>query len=312
MNYISSDEEDQDKFLSQKSTNSVFSINWIDLEILRLLLQSKQPMYKSEIIQLLRLNNFSLSNKPDSSFYAIFDRLSSEDLININKIEGKGYRAYLEITPKGIIQIKNAINWSLNTLFEQISLYIVERINIECKKMMGCTKDHIFGICTVCGPKFLVPEVCSKCVNATEKEKFYRYNLLMPYSYDSNVENYQNIRVTHDDIPLKNNHFDRFMSALNLAVLDKKQQNEFLEEIYRIMKKDSKVVFVELLHFESYIFDAIEELTEGLTMLLAKKRKNKLNRFSKEELKKTIETVFGKGHVEVHQLREFLYAVATK
>ncbi|MHA1401234.1 MAG: methyltransferase domain-containing protein [Candidatus Heimdallarchaeaceae archaeon] len=298
--------------LTKGQIGTVFSVNWIELEILRILNRTKQSLYKGEVIQILRSRSIALSKKPDSSFYSIFEKLKEEGFLSFNKVEGKGYRAYLELTEKGKVELTKALNWGLNTLLESMSFKLVENLNAICRKYMECNKKQSFGIISVGNPNLLVPEVCNSCVNASDECKFKRYNIFMPFAKDIQVEYFQNIRATYDDIPLKTNLLDRFMSALNLGLIAEEQQETFLKEIYRLLKPGGRAAFFELRRFESYLFDALETITDGLSNFLAKKETQTLRRFKKKELMRIFGDVFGENNVEVIKLKEFLLTLVTK
>ena len=73
-----------------------FSLGWLELEILKLLKRSDEPIYKGEIISLLR-NAYAdeLGDKPESTFYAIFDKLQENAYVEFERISGKGLTPFL-------------------------------------------------------------------------------------------------------------------------------------------------------------------------------------------------------------------------
>ncbi|MHA2256284.1 MAG: hypothetical protein ACXAAM_09440, partial [Candidatus Heimdallarchaeaceae archaeon] len=65
----SADDKSEEEFLEDKFS-PVFSVNWIELEILKILSKSFEPVYKGELITYLRSKYRSIEEKPESSFYA--------------------------------------------------------------------------------------------------------------------------------------------------------------------------------------------------------------------------------------------------
>ncbi|UJG41055.1 MAG: helix-turn-helix transcriptional regulator [Candidatus Heimdallarchaeum aukensis] len=293
--------------------DALFAINWLGLEILTILKNSNVPLYKSEIIHIIRTKYPSLGNKPDSSFYAIFERLKQEKLIKDEQIKGQGYRSYLSITEYGKKQIGFMLNWSLGALIEGVSKKMAIELNNDCKKQMKCSKDLTFGTISSGNQQFLIPTLCTKCVNAGPKEKFSRYNILMPEAHETAIDSYQNIRAKYDEIPLKDNLLDRFLSTLNLGLLNDEDSIEFLHETKRILKKGGRAGFFEFKFFESYIVDAIETETKGFSFYFAKTiKERKLRKFKKEELEELFFKVFEKENVKIKDFKEFYFVIATK
>ncbi|MHA1867446.1 MAG: hypothetical protein ACTSXD_05215 [Candidatus Heimdallarchaeaceae archaeon] len=293
--------------------DALISINWLGLEILTILKNSNEPLYKSEIIHIIRSKYPSLGSKPDSSFYAVFEKLKQENLIKDEQIKGQGYRSYLSITEYGKKQIIFMINWSLGALIDGISKKIAIELNNDCRKHMECSKELTFGTISSGNQQFLIPNLCTKCVNAGPKEKFNRYNILMPEAHETPIESYQNIRAKYNEIPLKDNLLDRFLSTINLGLLDDNGSLEFLYETKRILKKGGKAGFFEFRYFESYLIDAIEKETKGFSFFFAKTiKEGKLKKFKKEELEELFFKVFGKENVKINDFNEFYFVIATK
>ncbi|NPD90064.1 MAG: PadR family transcriptional regulator [Asgard group archaeon] len=292
--------------------NAVFSVNWIELEILKILSKSFEPVYKGELINYLRSKYTSIEEKPESSFYAIFDKLGKAEFIKTSPIPGKGYKTFLEITSKGQEELNNALYWAISSIFEGMTEELMERLNQICITNMGCLNEMEFGIVSPNNPEFLVPRMCNLCVSAREDDLPHRFNMLMPYSEDTYVPLYQNLKATPSSIPLKTDLLDRLMSILTLGIIDEKDYSNFLSEAKRLVNPGGKVAFVEIIVFESYLFDALQKLTNGFHSFIPKKAQKGFIQFTPEKLKSVIESVFGEGSVQLIDLREFVLAIATK
>ena len=295
-----------------KSILTVFSVNWIELEILKILNRSSEPVYKGELINVLRNKHESITNKPESSFYAIFDKLEKSELITTKSIPGQGYKTFLEITEPGQTELTRALYWGVSSIFEGILSQLIEVLNEMCVRTMGCLKEMNYGVISPNNPEFLVPEMCNQCVSASEEDTPNRFNILMPYSKETLVPFYQNIRAKPDNIPLKMNFLDRINSILSLGFLGNEDSIELIKEIHRVLKPGAKVAFYEILDFESYLFEALRHMTHGFQIFTPKNAVGELRQFNAKELKKLISSIFGEENVEVILLREIILVVAVK
>ena len=178
--------------------------------------------------------------------------------------------------------------------------------------LMGCRKESDFGIISPNNPEFLVPESCNACVKPVEANIFHRFNILMPYSKEMVIPYYQNIKAQPDNIPLKSDYLQRIMSVLSLGLLEEKQGNELINEVYRILEPGGKVVFIEIVEFESYLFESLNKLTHGFDLFIPKKGTSSLTQFSPQLLREKIEKVFGEENLEIIEMREFVFLIATK
>ena len=298
--------------LFEEKFSPVFSVNWIELEILKILNKSFEPVYKGELITYLRSKYSLIEDKPESSFYAIFDKLEKTEFLKTSPIPGKGYKTFLEITAKGIDELNKALYWAISSIFEGMTEELMERLNQICITNMGCLNEMEFGIVSPNNPEFLVPRMCNICVSAKEDNLPHRFNILMPYSEDTYVPLYQNIKATPASIPLKSNLLDRIMSILTLGIITEAEYIDYLKEVKRLVKPGGKIAFVEIIVFESYLFDALQKLTNGFHTFIPKKAQNGFIQFTHEKLKSLIETVFGQGNVQLIDLREFVLAIAIK
>jgi len=302
---------DEEDYIEGEIT-TVFSSNWIELEILKILSKSLEAVYKGELITYLRSKYRSIKDKPESSFYAIFDKLERLKYIQTNPIPGKGYKTFLEITDRGQVELNRALYWAVSTIFEGMSEELIEILNHICLKNMGCLREMDFGIISPNNPEFLVPRMCNVCVSSTEIDTPHRFNILMPYAEDTYVPFYQNIKATQINIPLKSELLDRAMSILSLGLIGNDARREFLEEVKRLLKSEGKIAFVELVTFESYLFDALYKLTDGFNLFVPKKSTHGVIQFTNEQVKDILEDVFGEGNVTIIELREFVLAIAKK
>ena len=87
------------------------------------------------MITVLRDKHDSISTKPESSFYAIFDKLEKIGMIETNAIPGQGYKTFLEITEKGQIELKGALFWGISSIFEGMANQLIEVLNVVCVKL---------------------------------------------------------------------------------------------------------------------------------------------------------------------------------
>ena len=297
---------------SDRRILTVFSVNWIELEILKILDKSLEPVYKGEMINLLRDKHDSIAGKPESSFYAIFDRLEKTEMILTNSIPGQGYKTFLEITERGQIQLRRALFWGISSIFEGMAGQLIELLNEVCVKTMGCLREMNFGVVSPNNPEFLVPEMCNQCVHSTDEDSQSRFNILLPFAKDYIVPYYQNIRSNPEDIPLKMDLLDRIMSVLALGFLSEKDSEEYIKEVQRILKPGGKVAFFELIEFESYLWNALKELTHGFQIFIPKTGSGELLQFLPEKLKSKVAAVFGEENVKLIFLHEIVCAIAVK
>ncbi len=293
-------------------TSTYFSISWLELEVLKILTKSQKPVYKGEMINRLKSQYFEISTKPESSFYAIFDRLEEDKLVALSEIKGEGYKKFLSITQEGMFELRRALNWGISTIFEGMVEELISVLNEFCVGIMGCKKENDFGIISPNNPEFLVPESCNACVKPVAANLFHRFNILMPYSKDMVIPYYQNIMAQPDNIPLKSNYLQRMMSILSLGLLEAKQANELIAEVYRILEPGGKVVFIEIVEFESYLYESLNKLTHGFDLFIPKKGTSSLTQFSPKLLKEKIGRVFAEENLEIIDMREFIFVVATK
>jgi DNA-binding PadR family transcriptional regulator len=293
-------------------TSTYFSISWLELEVLKILTKSQKPVYKGEMINRLKSQYFEISTKPESSFYAIFDRLEEDKLVALSKIKGEGYKKFLSITQEGMFELRRALNWGISTIFEGMVEELISVLNEFCVGIMGCKKENDFGIISPNNPEFLVPESCNACVKPVAANLFHRFNILMPYSKDMVIPYYQNIMAQPDNIPLKSNYLQRMMSILSLGLLEGKQANDLIAEVYRILEPGGKVVFIEIVEFESYLYESLNKLTHGFDLFIPKKGTSSLTQFSPKLLKEKIGRVFAEENLEIIDMREFIFVVATK
>ncbi len=293
-------------------TSTYFSISWLELEVLKILTKSQKPVYKGEMINRLKSQYFEISTKPESSFYAIFDRLEEDKLVALSEIKGEGYKKFLSITQEGMFELRRALNWGISTIFEGMVEELISVLNEFCVGIMGCKKENDFGIISPNNPEFLVPESCNACVKPVDANLFHRFNILMPYSKDMVIPYYQNIMAQPDNIPLKSNYLQRMMSILSLGLLEAKQANELIAEVYRILEPGGKVVFIEIVEFESYLYESLNKLTHGFDLFIPKKGTSSLTQFSPKLLKEKIGRVFAEENLEIIDMREFIFVVATK
>ena len=264
------------------------------------------------MINRLKSKYFEISTKPESSFYAIFDRLEEDKLVSLSEIKGEGYKKFLLITQNGLFELKRAVNWGISTIFEGMVEELITVLNEFCIGLMGCVKENNFGIISPNNPEFLVPESCNACVKPEEANLFHRFNILMPYSKDMVIPYYQNIKAQPGNIPLKTDYLQRVISVLSLGLLEEKQGNDLIGEVYRILEPRGKVIFIEVVEFESYLFESLNKLTHGFDLFIPKKGSSSLTQFSPKLLKEKIEHVFGEQNVEAIEMREFVFLIATK
>ena len=291
---------------------TVFTVNWIELEILKILDKSLEPVYKGEMITVLRNKHNSIANKPESSFYAIFDKLEKIEMIETNAIPGQGYKTFLEITEKGQIELRRALFWGISSIFEGMASQLIEVLNVVCVKTMGCLREMNFAVVSPNNPEFLVPEMCNHCVQATDEDTQSRFNILLPFAKDLVVPYYQNIRSNPDDIPLKNDLLDRVMSVLSLGFLEENDSENYIKEVHRILKPGGKVAFFELIEFESYLWESLKQLTFGFQIFIPEKGSGELIQFLPDRLKAKVVSVFGEENVKLIFLREIVCVLAIK
>ena len=291
---------------------TVFTVNWIELEILKILDKSLEPVYKGEMITVLRNKHKSIANKPESSFYAIFDKLEKIEMIETNAIPGQGYKTFLEITEKGQIELRRALFWGISSIFEGMASQLIEVLNVVCVKTMGCLREMNFAVVSPNNPEFLVPEMCNHCVQATDEDTQSRFNILLPFAKDLVVPYYQNIRSNPDDIPLKNDLLDRVMSVLSLGFLEENDSENYIKEVHRILKPGGKVAFFELIEFESYLWESLKQLTFGFQIFIPEKGSGELIQFLPDRLKAKVVSVFGEENVKLIFLREIVCVLAIK
>ena len=297
---------------SDKRILTVFTVNWIELEILKILDKSLEPVYKGEMITVLRDKHNSIANKPESSFYAIFDKLEKIEMIETNAIPGQGYKTFLEITEKGQIELKRALFWGISSIFEGMASQLIDVLNVVCVKTMGCLREMNFAVVSPNNPEFLVSEMCNNCVQSTDEDTQSRFNILLPFAKDLVVPYYQNIRSNPDDIPLKDDLLDRVMSVLALGFLEEKDSENYIKEVHRILKPGGKAAFFELIEFESYLWESLKQLTSGFQIFIPKKGSGELIQFLPEQLKAKIVSVFGEENVRLIFLREIVCVLAIK
>lgn len=295
-----------------ETTSTFFSIGWLELEVLKILTKSQKAVYKGEMISKLRNKYPEIVNKPESSFYAIFDRLQEDNLVTHSEIKGEGYKKFLSITQNGLGELNRALNWGISTIFEGMIDELITVLNKFCVNYMGCMKEYDFGIISPNNPEFLVPEMCNKCVNPVEENIFHRFNILLPYSKDIKIDYYQNLKAQPNNIPLKDNFLQRVLSVLSLGLLEDKQSDSLLEEMYRILQPGGKAAIFEIMEFESYLFEALSRLTQGFDLFVPKKVTSSLNQFSLKELQEKVGKIFGEENVEVIEMREIIFLIATK
>lgn len=293
-------------------TSIYFSISWLELEVLKILTKSQTSVYKGEMINRLRSKYPEISNKPESSFYAIFDRLEEDNLVALSEIKGEGYKKFLSITEGGKFELKRAINWGISTIFEGMIDELISVLNDFCIGVMGCLKEYDFGIISPNNPEFLVPERCNACVQPTDANLYHRFNIQMPFAKDALVPFYQNIKAQPDNIPLKANYLQRVLSILSLGLLEENQANSLITEVYRILETEGKAAFIEIVEFESYLFESLSKLTHGFDLFIPKKVTASLTQFSPSVLKKKVAAVFGEENIEILDMREFVFVLATK
>jgi len=305
-------EQDEVEGFAEEDIVNFFSVNWIELEILKILSKAPEPVYKGEMITLLRSKHTEIMKKPESSFYAIFDKLENLDFVQPNAIPGKGYKSFLEITPRGMIELRRALYWAISTIFEGMTNELIYILSDLCIRNMGCLREMYFGIISPNNPEFLVPQMCNDCITATDEEIPNRFNILMPYAKDTIVPYYQNLKSKPKDIPLKSDFLDRVMSILSLGLIEPEDADEYLKEVFRILKPEGKLAVVELTTFESYLFDSLQKLTNGFSSFIPKKGGNGFLQFNPEDLRKKIAAVFGEENVIKIDMREFVLIVAQK
>jgi len=293
-------------------TSTYFSISWLELEVLKILTKSQKPVYKGEMINRLKSQYFEISTKPESSFYAIFDRLEEDKLVALTEIKGEGYKKFLSITQEGMFELRRALNWGISTIFEGMVEELISVLNEFCVGIMGCKKEYDFGIISPNNPEFLVPESCNACVKPVDANLFHRFNILMPYSKDMVIPYYQNIMAQPDNIPLKSNYLQRMMSILSLGLLEEKESDELITEVHRILEPKGKVIFIEIVEFESYLYESLNKLTHGFDLFIPKKGTSSLTQFSTKLLEEKIGRVFDEKNLEIIDMREFIFVVATK
>ena len=304
-------QEEVEEFVEEDIVN-FFSVNWIELEILKILSKAPEPVYKGEMITLLRSKHTEIMKKPESSFYAIFDKLENLNFVKPNAIPGKGYKSFLEITPRGMIELRRALYWAISTIFEGMTHELIYVLSDVCIRNMGCLREMYYGIISPNNPEFLVSQMCNECISATEEDIPNRFNILMPYAKDTLVPYYQNLKSQPNNIPLKNDYLDRVMSILSLGLIAPEESDDFLKEVHRILKPEGKLAIFELTTFESYLFDSLQKLTNGFSSFIPKKGGNGFLQFNPANLKTKIDAVFGEENVTRIDMREFVLIVAQK
>ncbi|MHA1687412.1 MAG: hypothetical protein ACTSYD_13600 [Candidatus Heimdallarchaeaceae archaeon] len=291
-----------------------FSLGWLELEILKLLKRSDEPIYKGEIISLLR-NAYAdeLGDKPESTFYAIFDKLQENAYVEFERISGKGYKTFARITEKGKTELKNSINWAVSTLLTEFTAEIVRKLLPICKKHMACHKELAFGLIGLNTPDMGITELCNNCIKGTSQHhQRYRINMILPELVNIPSPLYQNIQVKADNLLLRDNALNRILSILTLGSINEKQIMPFIKEIYRILAPKGVVGFYELKEFHSYFYEAMQNITEGFNLLRPIRPNSRFRQFNVEELKGMIASVFGQDAVEVVDLKEIVLILAKK
>ncbi|NHJ33767.1 MAG: methyltransferase domain-containing protein, partial [Asgard group archaeon] len=129
---------------------------------------------------------------------------------------------------------------------------------------------------------------------------------------DTLVPFYQNLKSQPTNIPLKSDFLDRVMSILSLGLIEPEESEDYLKEVYRILKPEGKLAVVELTTFESYLFDSLQKLTNGFSSFIPKKGGNGFLQFDPVDLKSKIDAIFGDENVTRIDMREFVLIIAQK
>jgi hypothetical protein len=78
------------------------------------------------------------------------------------------------------------------------------------------------------------------------------------------------------------------------------------------LKPGGKVAFFELIEFESYLWNALKELTHGFQIFIPKTGTGELIQFLPDQLKSKVVDAFGEENVRIIFLHEIICAVAVK
>lgn len=285
-----------------------FSLDWLELEILKLLKKSNEPIYKGEIITVLRdIYGDDLAEKPESTFYAIFDKLQENGFAKFQRIPGKGYKTFAKITEKGTHELNNAINWAVSTLLTEFTTEIVNKLQPLCKKHMACQKNLTFGIIGLNTPDMKLPEICNRCVGLEANEKTHnRINMILPELPSVISPSYQNIQVTTNNLLLRDNSMNRILSILSLGSITEKQRVPFVHEIKRILAPQGIAAFYELKEFHSYFYEAMQNITKGFNLLKPVGPLSYFYQFQLDELKTILSSAFREDEIQVIDLHELV------
>ncbi|MHA1305491.1 MAG: PadR family transcriptional regulator [Candidatus Heimdallarchaeaceae archaeon] len=288
-----------------KRDNTDKDLDWKELNIMSLLALKKET-HKQEIIQEIKQRFPSLRNKPNSSFYLIFDRLQKKGLITVQKIVGKGHKAFISLTNMGLKQIHSALHWSFQLLAPTLIQTFINNILTECQPFFSCDPSSKIAFI---GPSLILSDdtFLSSCNRCSHKRDQMRYFLKMPYNRDVNLSDYETISCEPDDIPIKNEYFDNALSILTLSLLKNQEQRTlFLQELKRTLVSRGKIFLVELKQFRSSIYKVISSVTDIFTMLFSN-NSNRLCHFELDELLNLIYQTFPQSTITTLDYTESIF-----
>jgi DNA-binding PadR family transcriptional regulator len=284
------------------------SLNWKELEILKIV-NLKKEKYKTAIIKELQNIFPFLKDKPSSSFYLMFDRLKKEGLISIEKREGAGHKAFVNVTDEG----RMVITESMKTAFDYFIPTIVDRFIIEIGMIIEENfKNFDKGNLAIVAPDMILsnPSLQQLFTQKILESDIRPFNLQMSFSSYSSLEGYETIKSTYDEIPLKDDFFSLIISFFSLGFHEPKCYQKLLREYQRVLKKKGRIMLVEVRYFYSILEQSMISFIGDLNPI--KKDLNiDSNQFRREDFQELMQDIFPKSSF-VGDFAEILVCIGEK
>ena len=303
---------------NKESLPPLSNLSWLELQILYLL--DQKPAYQRVIVDKIKEIYTKSKKFSESTLYLTLSKLRDRGLLSRVSVpdSGKGFKIFLQTSPEGKKELKNAIHWSLIVLFNRIADKVLEDFQKTCHPLMKCQRDT--SILYIAPTTISLPRIMKTCENCSRwnKESSRKVFLTSPAETTvlEGINKYEVLVPRKKDpakIPLEDEIVDRVLSLFTLNLFPPENLPAFLRETHRVLKKHGKIGFINLQKVDSYIIEGIHEITgqSGIIPLLSPKQDMLIqNYFTTEQIKALITPWYPKSKATT--LKEFQYVVAQK
>ncbi len=293
-------------------------LSWLELQILYLL--DQKPTYQRVIVDRIKELYTKGKKFSESTLYLTLSKLRDRGLLNRVSVpdSGKGFKIFLQTSPEGKKELKNAIHWSLLVLFNRIAEKVLSDFQKTCQALMKCQQDT--SILYIAPTTISLPRIMQTCENCSKwnRENPRQIFLTSPIENTTieEIEKYEILLPKEKNpakIPLENDSVDRILSLFTLNLFPPENLSTFLKETHRVLKKKGQIGFITLQKVDSYIIEGIHEITgqSGIIPLLSPKQEMLIqNYFTTEQIKALITPWYPESKATT--LKEFQYVVAKK